>query len=119
MIPPLDANEINTIVNKKYNNRHNLTPLVNASRRFFYNPDFKLNSKRKRSLTMTRINKDKTDKSKMKISDIMINWDYNKLGKITIRGIVSLSKMNKKTVQKYYSNLLKELNIPKNKLKIN
>ena len=115
MIPPLDINEINSIVNKKYRNRHNLTPLINASRRFFYNPEYSLNATQKRRLTIKKINRDRIEMSKMKITKTLTNWDYKKHGKITIKGVASISNMDRKTVQKYYSELIEKLNISKTK----
>ncbi len=114
MIPPLCLKEINIIVNSKYKNRFNLTPLINASRRFFYNPEFELTVIEKRRLMMTKMNKDRVVESRAKISKVLLEWDYEKNGKITIKKVTSLCEMNKKTVQKYYSPLLEELEIPKN-----
>lgn len=116
MIPPLDINEINSIVNKKYRNRHNLTPIINSSRRFFYNPEYSLNATQKRRLTMKKINKDRIETSKNKITKTLTNWDYKEHGKITIKSVALISGMNRKTVQKYYSELIEKLNISKTKL---
>ena len=65
---------------------------------------------------MKKINKDRIETSKNKITKTLTNWDYKEHGKITIKSVALISGMNRKTVQKYYSELIEKLNISKTKL---
>lgn len=114
MNPPLEEEEVQIIFNKKYNNRYSLHPIENASKRILFNPDLSFTIKQKQSLTAITINKHKMTKSHNKIKNLLLNWDYKKMGKITILKTAKELGMNKKTVAKYYSKIIKENNILKN-----
>lgn len=109
--PPLGAKEINHIINTKLKHRHLLTPILNAERRFLYNPEFNLDATEKRRLVIKEVNKGRVENSKNKIRDAIVNWNYDSFSKITIKNLVIVTKMNKKTIQKYYKSIRDELGV--------
>lgn len=113
MQPPLKDQEVNTIVNKKFKQRNELEPMVNAKRRILYDPNFNLSGKQKSLLALKTCNKSTVEKSKAKIRIVLQNWNYNELGKITQKKVIQITKMNKKTVGKYYTEIITELGINK------
>lgn len=111
--PPLENQEVNIIINKKFQQRNKLKPFQNAKRRILYNPNFSFSGKQKSLLALKTCIKSKVKKSKEKIRIVLQNWNYNELGKITQKKVTQLTKMNKKTVAKYYTEILTELEISK------
>ncbi|GLB53186.1 hypothetical protein NBRC110019_22260 [Neptunitalea chrysea] len=89
--------------------------MLNTSRQFLYNPEYNLTTKEKRGLNGKKINIDKTEKSKAKIKDVLINWNYEKLGKITNKKVSEVTKMNIKTIVRYCTTLINELGVSKTK----
>lgn len=115
-VPPLENNELNAIFSKKFKNRKSINLESNATRRFLYDPELNLSGTQKRSLALTKINHDRVEKSKNKIRTAINNWDYNNNSKITITNLAKVTGMNKKTIQKYYSGIKRELVLCKNYL---
>lgn len=102
-IEPLSIHEIEMmVVSTMKIEQKDLKPVVNVSRRFVYNDIYDLTTKEKRSLTMTAINADKVKNSKLKIEKAIKEWDFIGEGKITQKSLTSATKMNKKTIEKYY-----------------
>ncbi|WP_372482914.1 BT4734/BF3469 family protein [Elizabethkingia anophelis] len=115
MRPQLSSTEVNTTLNKVYKKRMDKQPILNASRRFIYDETRELTVTQKRSLNCIKMNKDRADKTKQELLEVMKNWDMIKYGKMTIDKIKKVTGKNKKTVQKYYSHLkrhLKEIALP-------
>lgn len=100
--PPLSEIEINNIIDSIFRiEKIELYP--NEFRRFVYNPDYDLSSTEKRVQNMKILNKDRADKTKMEIAFFIDNWNYKEFGKITQSKLIKVSKKNKKTIEKYYS----------------
>ncbi|AKH96425.1 BT4734/BF3469 family protein [Elizabethkingia anophelis] len=115
MRPQLSSTEVNTTLNKVYKKRMDKQPILNASRRFIYDETRELTVPQKRSLNCIKMNKDRADKTKQELLEVMKNWDMIKYGKMTIDKIKKVTGKNKKTVQKYYAHLkrhLKEIALP-------
>ena len=115
MRPQLSSTEVNTTLNKVYKKRMDKQPILNASRRFIYDETRELTVTQKRSLNCIKMNKDRADKTKQELLEVMKNWDMIKYGKMTIDKIKKVTGKNKKTVQKYYAHLkrhLKEIALP-------
>ncbi|MCT3728204.1 hypothetical protein HZQ82_14080 [Elizabethkingia anophelis] len=115
MRPQLSSTEVNTTLNKVYKKRMDKQPILNTSRRFIYDETRELTVTQKRSLNCIKMNKDRADKTKQELLEVMKNWDMIKYGKMTIDKIKKVTGKNKKTVQKYYSHLkrhLKEIALP-------
>lgn len=115
MRPQLSSTEVNTTLNKVYKKRMDKQPILNASRRFIYDETRELTVTQKRSLNCIKMNKDRADKTKQELLEVMKNWDMIKYGKMTIDKIKKVTGKNKKTVQKYYTHLkrhLKEIALP-------
>lgn len=100
--PPLQTYEIRGIA-KGVMNTKNIEQILNKERRFVYNPDYKLTTTEKRSETMKVINKERIMNSKKKIEETIKNWDFDTMGKITQKGIQSITKQSLNTIKKYYS----------------
>lgn len=113
MQPPLENQEVNIIINKKFKQRDKLKPILNAKRRILYNPNFRFSGKQKSILALKTCNESKVKKSKEKIRTVLQNWCFNEFGKITQKKVIQITKMNKKTVANYYTEILTELGISK------
>lgn len=79
-----------------------IAPIMNKTRRFVYSKDYQLNVSQRKSEMMKLINEGKKEKSKMKIEKAILDWDFETKGKITQKGIKEQTKLNIKTVKKYY-----------------
>ncbi|OPC71161.1 hypothetical protein [Elizabethkingia miricola] len=84
-------------------------PLLNASRRFIYDETRELTVTQKRSLNCIKMNKDRADKTKQELLEVMRNWDIIKYGKMTAQKIKEVTGRNKKTIDNYYSYFRKQL----------
>ncbi len=113
MQPPLENQEVKIIINKKFKQRDEIKPIPNAKRRILYNPNFRFTGKQKSMLALKTCTESIVKKSKEKIRTVLQNWDYNEFGKITQKKVVQITEMNKKTVVKYYKEILTELEISK------
>ena len=99
--PPLGYTQLSQIV-KSIHNSVTVQPKFNKTRRFLFNPDYDLSTREKRQLMAKKIGQDKIAKSKKKIEKAIRDWDFEKYGKITQKGLTKTSGLNIKTVQKYY-----------------
>lgn len=86
----------------------NLVLDLNDTKRFFFNPDYDLTTKEKRSLVMTSLNKSRASESKKVILSTVMNWDFKTKGKITQKKLAEASGLNIKTIKKHFKPL-KEL----------
>lgn len=111
MTPPLPDKTIAQAFERKYLERTRLTPILNARRRFLYNPLHNLTTKEKRRLNAKKIGQDKVTKTKQRLRSALSKWDYEKMGKITHKKLVQVTGMNLKTIQKYCSSVKNELKI--------
>lgn len=107
MRPQLSSTEVNITFNKVYKKRKDIQPRLSTNRRFFY--DGTLTTTEKRKLNASQIGKDKVIKTTKELLEIMSTWDIEKYGKITIDKVTEVSGKDKKTVQKYYTELKKQL----------
>lgn len=107
MSPQLSSTEVNITFNKVYKKRKGIQPRLSTSRRFFY--DDTLTTTEKRKLNASQIGKDKVIKTTKELLEIMSTWDIEKYGKITIDKVTEVSGKDKKTVQKYYTNLKNQI----------
>ncbi|UII77151.1 hypothetical protein LV716_05010 [Flagellimonas sp. HMM57] len=111
MTPPLPDKTIAQAFERKYLERTRLNPILNARRRFLYNPLHNLTTKEKRRLNAKKIGQDKVTKTKQRLRSALSKWDYEKMGKITHKKLVQVTGMNLKTIQKYCSSVKNELKI--------
>ncbi|TDT41963.1 VirE-like protein [Maribacter spongiicola] len=99
--PPLPLYKIHSIT-KGVMNVVDIKPKLNKERRFVYNPDYDLTPTEKRQLNIKVLSKDREKDSKRKIEKTIDDWDFEKEGKITQKGLAKISGKNIKTIQKYY-----------------
>jgi len=101
---------LDSILQQKKEGR--LLPAINI-RRILFNPLSKMEVVDKLDICGKLI-KDKYEiEGCIKINEIIEDWNFNILGKISIRSIAANNSINKKTVAKYYSHfqdLIKDLN---------
>ena len=111
MDPPLSNKEVNAKFEYKYQQRNTLKSILNASRRFLYNPEQELTTAQKRGLNAKRMGQDKVTKTKERLREILLAWDYEEMGKITNKKVAALARLNIKTVKKYCSSIKKEIGL--------
>ena len=99
--PPYPDRRIREITEWVMNN-DNPKPIINKERRLLFNPDYDLSKKEKRRLTMQWVNTKRKEKSRRKIEQAILDWDFKERGKITQKSISKVTGQNKKTVEKYY-----------------
>lgn len=93
--------------------REELNPVLNSTKRFFFNKDYDLSGKERQSLAAHQVNKIRRENTRSLIHCTIQAWDFKLNGKITQKKIVLMTGKNIKTVGNYYSEfkaLIKELN---------
>ncbi|UTX46671.1 BT4734/BF3469 family protein [Chryseobacterium sp. MA9] len=105
MSPPLENSEVEITVAKIYQNLNQVKPIPNRKRRFIYDMFRNFTPSDKKRLNIKKIHQDRINKTKSELWDVMVDWDSNFYGKMTINKIAKASGKNKKTVQKYYNGL--------------
>ncbi|MDV3579520.1 hypothetical protein CMU79_16400 [Elizabethkingia anophelis] len=113
MNPPLEMQEVKITFDKAYDKIKGITPIFNAERRFLYDPYRDLSAREKRQLNLKQIHKDTVTRTTKELLDIMNTWNEEQYGKMTIKKITEVSGKNKKTVQKYYSELKSRISLLK------
>ncbi|MDV3566027.1 hypothetical protein CMU71_03850 [Elizabethkingia anophelis] len=113
MNPPLEDREVKITFDKTYHKIKGIIPIFNAERRFLYDPYRDLSAREKRQLNLKQIHKDTVTRTTKELLDIMTAWDDKQYGKMTIKKITEVSGKNKKTVQKYYSELKSRISLLK------
>ncbi|MDV3579784.1 hypothetical protein CMU79_17745 [Elizabethkingia anophelis] len=108
MRPQLSSTEVNTTLNKVYNKRKDIQPRLNTSRRFIYDETRELTATQKKSLNCIKMNKDRADKTKQLMLEVMKGWDIEKYGRMTIEKVAKLVDRCENTVGKYYSSIKKQ-----------
>lgn len=92
---------------------NDIVPLNNATRKIVFNPDYELTGKQRRQLSIQEINNGKIQKSIKRIERVIEEWDFEKDGKITQKGIKQNGGGCLNTVIKYYElfkSQIKEMN---------
>jgi hypothetical protein len=109
MDPPLSNKEVQAKFEYKYIQRNSLKPILNATRRFLYDPEKRLTTSEKSRYNAKRMAQDKVNKTKEQIKEVLLNWDYDQLGKITNKKVASQSGLNIKTVNKYCKSIKNDI----------
>jgi len=104
---PLENEEVDSIIDKIYNNK-DCKPVLNKQRRFLFNPDKKLTFKEKMRIISPIMGERKSNKSIEEIREIMNNWNIFENGKLTQKSLQKATGKNIKTIEKYY-HLFKDL----------
>jgi hypothetical protein len=87
----------------KYKEAGTLQPITfNKKRKFVFDKKLKLSKEEKFAIMNIELCNKKMNESQLKINDILMNWDFNLLGKITQRAVYNNNQMSKKTVEKYW-----------------
>ncbi|WP_204345550.1 hypothetical protein [Psychroserpens algicola] len=80
----------------------NIPAIMNKTRRYVYSKDYQLSVSQRKSEMMKLINKGRIEKSKMIIERTIYDWDFETMGKITQKGIQSITNQSLNTIKKYY-----------------
>lgn len=103
--PPLNQNEVRSIVKSVFRYKHDgsLKPLVKKKKRkIVFAKNTNLTAEQKFRIAASECNKLRSNVSKQRIYDSIEGWDFS-LGKITQKSVIEATGLNKKTVQKYWS----------------
>lgn len=101
--PPYPTRQLTELVQNIFKlSIENLSPIKNITRRVFYNPDYDLSSAEKRSLSRKLLNKERTEKTILKIEEALVSWDFNAHKKVTQKAIAEKAGVSLSSVKKYY-----------------
>jgi hypothetical protein len=106
---PLPYNEVKSCIEKVYEKQNKIELKSNASKRFFFDETKPMAKSEKQSFVGKYVSKDKVVKSKAKIRDALENWNFEELGKMSIRNIAKKSELSKSTVEKYLKAIKEDL----------
>ncbi|AEH02124.1 BT4734/BF3469 family protein [Lacinutrix sp. 5H-3-7-4] len=105
MYPRLNDNELRGIVKSVIKKRLEKTLELNLNkpRRILFNPNKKMEQKEKMNITNKLIGKAKTEATKQEIYNIIEDWNFQFLGKITQKKVSVVSNKSIATVKRYWS----------------
>ncbi|MFT6111553.1 MAG: hypothetical protein ACJAXV_000326 [Bacteroidia bacterium] len=106
--PALDKVEVLTIVKSKFVKRSKLQLVINATRRFLFDPEAQMTTKQKRGVCFKVCNKLRTEETKAKIRKAILDWTPED-GYMSIRKIAKKAKVSNETVRKYKEGIIYEL----------
>jgi hypothetical protein len=107
-LPPLEKKEVLSIVKSKYAKRHKLQLVINATRRFLFDPEAQMTTKQKQGVCFKVCNKLRTTEVKAKIKKAMVEWTSED-GKMSIRKLANKAKVSGESVRKYNEEIVSEL----------
>lgn len=102
IFPNLTKIEINSIVNSVIKKRAEGTLEIypNKERLILFNPNIKLTKHQKRQIVGFVMSEKKSKKTQDAIYEILENWDFEELGQITQKLVISISKFSRSRVQR-------------------
>ena len=120
MYPKLTHLEIRLIVNSVLVKLKGGTLKMhyNKKRLILFNPNLELTKSEKCQIVGTVLGAKKSKETQQVIYEILENWDFEELGQITQKSIISISKFSRSTVQRHWSYLkdyVEYLNIEDNR----
>ena len=99
---PLPNKDVDIILKSSMKLRGKIEPKNNTKRRFIYNEDIFKTATQKRQYNSKILNYEQKEKTIDYLTNCLLNWDYEKFGKITGKKLILVSGKNKKTVESYY-----------------
>lgn len=111
---PVGNDQLKRIVESvfKYKEDGTLKPIYHlGGRKILFKPEASLTKSDKLKLIMQSISEKKKRDSISKLEKIVLNWDKDKFGKISVRKISENFPVSKKTVAKYYHLFVEEISI--------
>lgn len=117
--PKVSSSQLDRVVESvwKYKLDGSLKPIYDKNRSIIFKKDSDLTVEEKQKIVGKEIKKYWKGKSIDKIRDIINNWDFNKLGKISGQKIYKNFPISKKTVEKYYSEVKSDIKFLNEKYK--
>jgi hypothetical protein len=114
---PVNNDQLKRVVDSIYEYKINgtLVPIeFKKKRKIVFTQGSPLDKDEKLEICREEYAKKRTGESKEKLYDILEGWDFDALGKISIRKVADNNPISKKTVAKYWSEFkeyVKELNL--------
>ena len=120
MNPNLSRNEIYSIVSSVLEKRkkETLEPYYNKERLILFNPNMELTKQQKSQIVGFVMGEKKSKVTQQAIYEILENWDFEELGQITQKSVISISKFSRSRVQRHWSHFkdyVEYLNIEDNR----
>ena len=102
--PNLSRNEIYSIVSSVLEKRKKgtLDPYDNKERLILFNPNIELTKHQKSQIVGFVMGEKKSKKTQQAIYDVLENWDFDKLGQISQKSVISISKFSRSRVQRHW-----------------
>jgi hypothetical protein len=109
MTPNLTKIEINSVITSVINKREkgSLKMYYNKERLILFNPNKKLTKSEKSKITGMIIGAKRTKVTEVAIYEIIENWDFEQLGKITQKSLIDLDIYSRSTIQRHWSKFKK------------
>ncbi len=104
---PLHNSEVMRII-YKIDRMDILIPMLTTPRRIIFNPESTLTKKEKLCISNKLNGQRRSKETQKEIEDYLLNWDKDKLGKVTQVKLAKVANKNIKTIKRYY-HLFKEL----------
>lgn len=99
---PLPNKDVDIILKSSMKLRGKIEPKNNTKRRFIYNEDIFKTTTQKLQYNIKILKNEQKEKTIDYLTNCLLNWDYEKFGKITGKKLILVSGKNKKTVESYY-----------------
>ncbi len=105
MNPNLSRNEIYSIVSSVLEKRkkETLEPYYNKERLILFNPNMELTKQQKSQIVGFVMGEKKSKVTQEAIYEILENWDFEELGQISQKSVISISKFSRSRVQRHWS----------------
>ena len=103
---PISLERIFKIVDSilRYKEAGTLEPIAFwKKRKFFFDKSKKLSKEEKWAIINKELSAKRIDGTQQKINNILLDWDFEKFGKVTQRNITKHHKISSKTVWKYWN----------------
>jgi hypothetical protein len=120
MYPNLTSREIHLIISSVLEKRKEgtLERYYNKDRLILFNPNKHITKSEKSQITGAIVGGKRSKATQQAIYEILENWDFEELGQITQKSVISISKFSRSTVQRHWSYLkdyIEYLNIEDNR----
>jgi hypothetical protein len=105
MYPNLTSSEIRLIISSVLEKRKEgtLEMHYNKERLILFNPDIQLTKSEKSQITGAIVGGKRSKETQLAIYDIIENWDFEELGQISQKSVISISKFSRSKVQRHWN----------------
>lgn len=105
MYPNLTSSEIRLIISSVLEKRKEgtLEMYYNKERLILFNPDKQLTKSEKSQITGAIVGGKRSKETQLAIYEIIENWDFEELGQISQKSVISISKFSRSKVQRHWN----------------